>query len=60
MPSHRGGGLYRALVAARANEARRLGCRFLTVEARETSSPILERLGFVALTRVTGWKSPWA
>lgn len=54
-PAWRGRGVYRALVAARAAEARRLGVRFLTVDARETSRPILERLGFRPLATITGW-----
>ena len=57
LPGHRGRGLYRALVAARAEDAARLGVRYLTVDARETSRPILERLGFQALATVRGWLS---
>jgi len=56
VPGHRGRGLYRALVAARAWEALWHGYRYLTVDARATSRPILERLGFVELARVTGWQ----
>ncbi|WP_189048262.1 GNAT family N-acetyltransferase [Aliidongia dinghuensis] len=55
VPGHRGRGIYRALVAARAWEALWRGYRYLTVDARATSRPILERLGFIELTRVTGW-----
>jgi len=55
VPDSQGRGAYRALVAARAAEARRRGHRFLTVDARETSRPILERLGFRALDRIRGW-----
>jgi GNAT superfamily N-acetyltransferase len=55
VPNHQGRGVYRALVAARATEARRRGHRYLTVDARETSRPILERLGFEALATVRGW-----
>ncbi|MBS0411068.1 MAG: GNAT family N-acetyltransferase [Proteobacteria bacterium] len=54
-PAWRGRGVYRALVAARAAEARRLGVRYLTVDARETSRPILQRLGFHPLATITGW-----
>jgi GNAT superfamily N-acetyltransferase len=54
-PEHRGRGVYRALVAARAAEARARGYRYLTVDARETSRPILERLGFRRLATVRGW-----
>lgn len=57
LPAWRGRGIYRALVAARAAEARRLGARFLTVDAMETSRPILQRLGFQALATVQGWMS---
>jgi GNAT superfamily N-acetyltransferase len=55
VPDQRGLGIYRALVARRADEARRLGYRYLTTDARETSRPILERVGFVPLTGITGW-----
>jgi GNAT superfamily N-acetyltransferase len=48
---HRGRGLYRALVAARARDAVGLGARYLRVDALPTSQPILEGLGFVSLTR---------
>lgn len=54
-PAHRGQGLYRALVAARAAEAKARGLRFLSIEARDTSRPILERLGFVPAVRETTW-----
>ena len=55
VPEHQGRGAYRALVAARAAEARRRGVRYLTVDARETSRPILQRLGFHPLATVRGW-----
>jgi GNAT superfamily N-acetyltransferase len=55
LAEHRGLGLYRALVARRADVARRRGYRYLTTDARETSRPILERVGFVPLTGITGW-----
>ncbi|MBC5825132.1 MAG: GNAT family N-acetyltransferase [Candidatus Eremiobacteraeota bacterium] len=55
IPEQRGKGLFRALVAVRAAEAYRLGYRYLTVDARESSRAILERLGFIRLTSVTGW-----
>ncbi len=58
LPSHRGRGIYRMLVAARAWEALWLGYRYLTVDARDTSRPILEQVGFEALTTVTDWS--WA
>jgi GNAT superfamily N-acetyltransferase len=54
-PAWRGRGIYRALIAARAQEARRRGYRWVTVDALETSRPILERLGFRPLATVQGW-----
>ena len=45
LPPYRGGGVYRALLAARLADAR--GARLVTTHARaQTSAPILERLGF--------------
>jgi len=55
VPSARHRGAYRALVHARSERAHQLGYRFVTVDARETSRPILERLGFVPLTGIRGW-----
>ncbi|MGW2205272.1 GNAT family N-acetyltransferase [Streptomyces sp. NPDC001774] len=49
----RGKGLYRALVAFRTRIALERGHRFVQVDAAETSRPILERLGFAALTTTT-------
>lgn len=46
----RGRGCYRALVAARASDAKTRGARYLIVDALPTSRPILERLGFQRLT----------
>jgi GNAT superfamily N-acetyltransferase len=46
VPEHRRRGLYTALLAVRAQEARRRGARFLTVDASPMSRPILEKLGF--------------
>lgn len=57
-PGWRGRGVYRAVVAARAAEARARGICYLTVDALETSRPILERLGFQSLAQVTGWVLP--
>ncbi|HEU4517911.1 MAG TPA: hypothetical protein VFS03_00225 [Microvirga sp.] len=55
VPELRGRGFYRALVAARLREAAEAGYRCALVEARETSRPILERLGFERLTDVRGY-----
>jgi GNAT superfamily N-acetyltransferase len=49
----RGRGIYRAVVAYRANLASARGCRYLQVDASDDSRPILERLGFVAVTTTT-------
>jgi GNAT superfamily N-acetyltransferase len=56
----RGRGIYRALVAHRANLAADRGLRYLEVDASDDSRPILERLGFVALTSTTPyvWSPP--
>ncbi len=55
LPAFRRQGIYRALVAARGALAQSLGYRYLTVDARESSRPILERLGFLPLTRTRAW-----
>jgi GNAT superfamily N-acetyltransferase len=49
-PEWRGRGIYRALVAHRAALAVARGRRWLEVDALPTSRPILERLGFRAVT----------
>jgi GNAT superfamily N-acetyltransferase len=56
----RGRGLYRALVSARARIAAEHGFRYLQVDASDESRPILERLGFVAITTTTPyvWSPP--
>lgn len=54
-PDYRRRGIYRSLVGARAQEARRRGYRYLNVDAAHESRPILERIGFVPLTTVRAW-----
>ena len=49
----RGKGIYRALVAHRAREAAAAGYEYLQVDASDLSRPILERLGFAALSTTT-------
>lgn len=49
----RGRGIYKALVARRARFAQDLGVKYLQVDASEESRPILERLGFRAVTTTT-------
>lgn len=50
LPAYRNRGLYTAVLAARAQEARRCGCRFLTIDASPMSRPIAEKHGFRLLT----------
>lgn len=59
-PEWRGRGIYRALVARRAQYAVRTGARYLQVDASDDSSPILQRLGFVAVATTTPylWSPP--
>jgi GNAT superfamily N-acetyltransferase len=52
---YRGRGLYKALVARRADEAAERGFRYLQVDASPDSRPILERLGLRTLTSTTPW-----
>jgi GNAT superfamily N-acetyltransferase len=52
-PEWRGRGVYRALVAYRAWLAVERGYTYLQVDAMPMSRPILERLGFVAVTTTT-------
>ncbi|MGV9672916.1 MULTISPECIES: GNAT family N-acetyltransferase [unclassified Gordonia (in: high G+C Gram-positive bacteria)] len=47
LPEHRGRGAYRALISARLRDALDLGARLALVHAEQTSSPILQSLGFV-------------
>jgi GNAT superfamily N-acetyltransferase len=56
----RGRGIYRALVARRAQLAVARGVKYLQVDASDDSRPILERLGFVAVTTTTPyvWTPP--
>jgi len=60
LPEYRGRGLYRATVARRAEIAREAGYRILYVDALPTSRPILERNGFVELTKTTPFVIPRA
>jgi GNAT superfamily N-acetyltransferase len=53
LPAWRRRGIYRSLVAVRARLAAARGVRYLQVDASEESRPILERLGFVAVTTTT-------
>ncbi|KOT77024.1 GCN5 family acetyltransferase [Streptomyces rimosus subsp. pseudoverticillatus] len=53
VPAWRGRGIYRALIGFRANIAAERGYQYLQVDASDQSRPILERLGFTALTTTT-------
>ncbi|MEU6799149.1 GNAT family N-acetyltransferase [Nonomuraea wenchangensis] len=60
LPAWRGRGIYRALVAARAELAVARDVRFLHVDASDDSAPILRRLGFRSVTTTTPyvWSPP--
>jgi hypothetical protein len=51
LPDFRRAGFYRSVVAARAQDARQMGARFLIVDAAPASCRILKRLGFVEIAR---------
>jgi GNAT superfamily N-acetyltransferase len=53
LPEWRRKGIYRALVAYRANLAAARGTMYLQVDASDESRPILERIGFAAVTTTT-------
>jgi GNAT superfamily N-acetyltransferase len=53
LPQWRGRGIYRALVAARAQRAAARNVKYLHVDASDDSAPILRRLGFHAVTTTT-------
>ncbi|MEV1287672.1 GNAT family N-acetyltransferase [Micromonospora sp. NPDC049679] len=53
LPAWQGRGIYRSLVAARAELATARGAKFLQVDASDDSAPILRRLGFRAVTTTT-------
>nr|WP_276610711.1 GNAT family N-acetyltransferase [Kineococcus siccus] len=58
LPSHRGRGAYRCLVARRARIAAGLGVRHLHVDASPDSRPLLERFGFTAVATTTPYVYP--
>ena len=53
LPDHRGRGIYRALVSARAASALARGLRFIHSDCTDMSRPILERSGLRAVTTTT-------
>lgn len=58
LPAWRGKGIYKALVGLRAKLALERGYPYLQVDASDDSRPILQRMGFQALTTTTAyiWK----
>jgi GNAT superfamily N-acetyltransferase len=60
LPQWRGRGIYRALVAARAQRAAARSIKYLQANASNDSAPILRRLGFHAVTTTTAyvWTPP--
>jgi GNAT superfamily N-acetyltransferase len=60
LPAWRGRGIYKALVAVRAQVAADRGAKYLQVDASADSEPILRRLGFRAITTTTPfvWTPP--
>jgi GNAT superfamily N-acetyltransferase len=60
LPQWRRRGIYRATVAYRARLAAERGFRYLQTDASDDSRPILERLGFTAVTTTTPyvWSPP--
>lgn len=60
LPGWRRRGIYRSVVTHRANLAAERGFRYLQVDASSESRPILEGLGFVAVTTTTPfvWTPP--
>ncbi len=58
LAEYRGRGHYRDLIAARVRRAMELGTRNLLIDALPTSRPIVERLGFVEITRTVPFTLP--
>ena len=60
LPEWRRRGIYRAVVTYRANLAASERFRYLETDASDDSRPILERLGFTAVTTTTPyvWSPP--
>jgi GNAT superfamily N-acetyltransferase len=60
LPAWRRRGIYRATVVHRANLAAERGFQFISVDASADSRPILQQLGFVAVTTTTPyvWSPP--
>ena len=50
LPEYRHKGVYRSMIGKRTADAQTYGARYLQVDARPTSRPILEKLGFQKLS----------
>ena len=57
LPDFRNQGYYSNLLKIRMQEALQRGIRYLTVDAKPTNRPILERLGFKCITHT--WRCVW-
>lgn len=55
VPTERGKGIYRGLVAARVEDARGCGAEYLYTEAGDMSRPILEKLGFQNVSTIVNY-----
>lgn len=60
LPGWRGRGVFRSLVAYRAQLARERGYRYLQVDASSDSRPILQRIGFTELAKTTPFRGPFS
>src|SRR6185295_3846701 len=56
VPEHRHRGYYSELVATRAEAAKLSSAQFLSVTASPASEPVLSKLGFRTVTKVTLWQ----
>tara|TARA_R110000824_G_scaffold336_8_gene2168 strand:+ start:8570 stop:9325 length:756 start_codon:yes stop_codon:yes gene_type:complete len=55
IPEYREKGYYKALLNARLKAAKSIGLKYITTEARKTSRPILEHVGFTPLVKGKTW-----
>ena len=53
LKAFRGNGYYQILLNYRINEAKLRGCQYMTIDALETSRPIVEKHGFEFITTTT-------
>ncbi len=55
IPEYRHQGVYRFLVNLRLQQAKSLGLEYIVIDAKESSRPILERMGFITLAKGSTW-----